>query len=226
MNYTELKRLFEIGRPIVRDSTFSYIHLAYKYKFDNYRLITDGELLIRGKDLNIPYFVKQFLELNGEVLMIANILYDKIISITFRTIKGNKAFIKLGNTKASFYGLGNLSEDFTFGKPILLVEGQLDRDMMSLIYKNTLGIMTNRLSKGQLKVLKYLSNKFILMLDNDDAGILGQKRIKQNLLGCKIYELNKDVRLKDAGDLVKLDITNKSLFNEIVENYKAQISLF
>ena len=30
-------------------------------------------------------------------------------------------------------------------------------------------------------------------------------------------------KLKDAGDLVKLDITNHRLYEEIVENYKQQI---
>ena len=47
MNYTNLKKLFNIGRPIDKDSNFSYIHFAYKNSKQNYRLITSGELYVR-----------------------------------------------------------------------------------------------------------------------------------------------------------------------------------
>ena len=158
--------------------------------------------------------------------MIANIIEDKVISIVFRSTDKNKEFIKVGTTKPSFYGLGELSKDFKYGTPIVLVEGHLDRDMMATIYPNTLGIMTSHLSKSQIKILNYLTNKFILMLDNDEAGREGQKSAKYQLKGNKLMELVHYNKLKDAGDLVKLDITNHRLYEEIVENYKQQIILF
>ena len=64
------------------------------------------------------------------------------------------------------------------------------------------------------------------MLDNDEAGKKGQSYAKYQLKGCKISELKHDISLKDAGDLVKLDITNHSKFEEIVSDYKLQIELF
>ena len=226
MNYTNLKKIFELGRPIIEDSNFPYIHFAYKFNKKNYRLITSGELLIRGRDLDIPQFLVQFMSFHNEAVMIANIIDNKIISIVFRSTDKNKEFIKVGTTKSSFYGLGELSEDFKYGTPILLVEGHLDRDMMATIYPNTLGIMTSHLSKSQINILSYLTNKFILMLDNDEAGIEGQKTAKYQLKGNKIMELKHYNKLKDAGDLVKLDITNHKLYEEIVENYKQQILFF
>lgn len=226
MNYDNLKDIFNLGRPVLEDSDNPYIHFAYKYKKQNYRLITSGELYVRGRNLDIPQYVLQFMSFHDSAVMIANIIEGKVISIVFRSLDHNKEFIKVGSTKSSFYGIGELSKDFRYGLPIILVEGHLDRDMMAEIYPNVLGIMTSHLSKSQVEILSYLTDKFILMLDNDEAGKSGQKSAKYQLKGNKILELKHDYRLKDAGDLVKLDITNHNLFEEVIENYKAQIDLF
>jgi len=226
MNYTNLKSIFNLGREIKEDSSFPYVHLAYKYNLKNYRLITSGELFIRGKDLFIPDYLIQFMNFHNEAVMIANIINNKVISIVFRSMDHNKEFLKFGTSKDMFYGLGDLSENFRFGDPILLVEGHLDRDMMKTIYPNVLAVTTNRLSNNQVSILTNLSNKFILMLDNDDAGRLGQRIAKNQLKGNKVLEFNHDYRLKDAGDLVSLDITNHKLFNDVLENYSNQILFF
>lgn len=226
MNYTNLKAIFELGRPITTDNNFPYLHFAYKYNKQNYRLISSGELFVRGRNLDIPSYIFEFLSYNEEVLMIANIVSDKVLSIVFRTIRGKKEFMKVGTTKSTFYGLGELDSKFKFGTPILLVEGHLDRDIMATIYPNTFGIMTSHLSKSQVELLTSLTNRFILMLDNDEAGISGQKAAKYQLKGSQVLELRKDNRLKDAGDLVKLDITNHSLSESILRDYKTQIELF
>jgi len=226
MNYDNLKAIFNLGRPITEDSKFSYIHYAYKYKPDNYRLITSGELFIRGKNLEIPQYLVQFMSYHGQAVMIANIIADKVINIVFRSINTNKEFMKVGSMKSTFYGLGKLSKDFKYGDTILLTEGHLDRDMMSIIFPNSLGIMTSHLSKSQVELLKGLTNKFILMLDNDEAGRKGQDYAKYQLKGCKVSELKHDIKLKDAGDLVTLDITNHTKFEDIISDYIMQIKLF
>lgn len=219
-----LTKIFNLGRAITSDDNFSYLHLAYKEKLDNYKLISSGELIIRGRNLDIPEFIKDFVIYNSEVLMIAEILNGLVLNITFRTIKGDKSFIKLGNTKAMLYGLGKLGDTFKYGTPILLVEGHLDRDVMATIYPYTLGIMTNRLSKVQVELLTGLTNKFILMLDNDEAGRVGTRNISYYLQGNRIDYLTHDPYLKDAGDLVKLELYNKNKYRELIELYKAQLN--
>lgn len=226
MDYTNLKKIFELGRPIIEDSKNSYIHFGYKNNKINYRLITSGEIYVRGKTLDIPQYVYQFMSFHQEAIMIANIIKNKVINIVFRSTDRNKEFLKVGTTKSTFYGIGELSKDFIYGTPIILVEGHLDRDMMATIYPNTLGVMTNHLSRSQVQLLNGLTNKFILMLDNDEPGQLGTKHAKYVLKGNKVMVLKHDVSLKDAGDLVKLEITNKQKYNDIIDNYKAQISLF
>ncbi len=99
MNYTNLKGIFELGRPIIEDSKNPYLHMAYKYNKQNYRLISSGELFVRGKHLYIPEFIIAFMSYHTEALMIANIIDDKVISIIFRSISGEKEFVKLRNYK-------------------------------------------------------------------------------------------------------------------------------
>lgn len=218
-----LTKLFNIGRPIIQDSTNPYLHIAYKYKLRNYRLITDGEMLIRGKDLDIPEYVKLFINSNHEALMIANIIQGKVVNIVFRTILGDKQFIKLGPTKLYLYGIGDLDEDFKYGDTLLIVEGNLDRDVMKQIYPNTIAIMTNILSKTQVELLKGMTNKFIFMLDNDEAGKKGTRIAKRQFKDCNIKILNHLSGRKDAGELAELELKNKHEYEFIIKFYKTQI---
>lgn len=226
MNYSNLKKLFDIGRPITKDDNNPYIHFAYTHNKQNYRLISSGEMFIKGKDIIIPEYVEQFMSFHNNALMIADIISNKIINIVFRSLDSNKEFLKYGSTKGIFYGLGELDTNFRYGDAILLVEGHLDRDVMATMHKNTLGIMTNRLSNSQLHLLTGLTNKFILMLDNDEAGRKGQSYAKHQLEGNQILELEKDIRLKDAGELVTYSRINPEMVDRILDNYKMQIEIF
>ena len=224
MKIDEITKLFNLGRPIIEDKDNPYLYLAKKYNFTNYRLISSGELLVRGKDLDIPEYVKQFMKFNNEALMIANIMNNKVISIVFRNLSGKKEFMKLGITKSTFYGLGQLDENFKYGDPILLVEGHLDRDRMSLIFKNTLGVMTNSLSESQANILKLMTDKVYLMLDNDEAGKIGTLKSKKLLKDIYVREINHDSRLKDAGDLVKLEMENHYDLKFLEDYYRMQLA--
>ena len=108
------RAIFELGRPIVEDSRHPYLHIAYKLKLNNYRVITDGELMVKGRNLEIPEYMKEFLRFHGEALMIANIINEKVISIVLRSINTKKEFQKVGVMKNMLYGLGQLSDNFKF----------------------------------------------------------------------------------------------------------------
>lgn len=104
MTIFQITQLFNLGRNITTiNKSNKYLYFAAKYKFTNYKLISSGELEIRGKNLDIPEYIKQFVHINNEVLMIANIINDEVISIIFRTINNDKQFIKLGIQKSIFY---------------------------------------------------------------------------------------------------------------------------
>ena len=224
---TDLDRVFNLGRPITEYSKMPYLYLVYKYKISNYRLITSGELLIKGKDIAIPHYIKIFLQHHQEAVMIANMINGLVTSLTFRSINTHKEFAKWGNTKLLCYGIGDLDKNFTYGDLIVLVEGHLDRDVMSkVIYKNTLGVMTSVISKNQEELLRGLTNNFILFLDNDDAGKWGNYKSKEMLAGCNVYIMKHYTGLKDAGDLIKLMINDsEGDLPFILQTYKNQIEI-
>ena len=124
MNYDNLKAIFNLGRPITEDSKFSYIHYAYKYQPDNYRLITSGELFVRGRNLQIPQYLVQFMSYHGEAVMMANIISNKVINIVFRSINTNAPFVadkiidykkEIWNEALTFLGINNLGwHSFSF----------------------------------------------------------------------------------------------------------------
>lgn len=219
----ELKKIFELGRVINTDSSNSYLHLAYKLKLNNYRVISNGELMINGKNLNVPEYMKEFLRFHGEALMIANTVNDKVLSIVLRSINTKKEFQKVGTSKNMFYGIGMLEKDFTFGKPIILVEGHLDRDAMSQFYPNVLAITTNKLSNSQIEILSHLTNRYILMLDSDSAGQSGIKDAQRRLKNCNITIFEHLSGMKDCGDLVKLERTNREEYEFVHMTYKAKV---
>lgn len=219
----DLKKIFELGRVIDKDSSNSYIHIAYKLKLNNYRIISNGELLVKGKDLPIPEYMKEFLRFHGEAIMIANTINNKVLSIVLRSINTKKEFQKIGTSKNMLYGLGMLDKNFKFGEPIILVEGHLDRDAMSQFYPNVLALTTNKISNTQAKILKYLSNRFILMLDADSAGQSGIKDAYYKLKGCSISQMQHISGMKDCGDLIKLERNNPSEYEFVEMLYKAMI---
>lgn len=223
----DLDNVFALGREIISPSTNPYLNTAYKYHLKNYKLISSGELLIKGKDYDIPHYIKVFLQFYQEVLMIANIIDDRVVNLTFRSISLKKEFNKWGTTKSMFYGLGDLDPNFKYGDMIVLVEGHLDRDMMKQLYPNVLGVMTSTLSNNQVELLTSLTNKVVLMLDNDEAGQYGMKRAKYQLKGCEIHILEHYQGLKDAGDLAKLEIYDPMNDLEYIKTlYKSKIDMW
>lgn len=227
--YENLKAIFNLGRLVTEDSDNSYLHLAYTYKLNNYKLITNGELIVNGKDLDIPSYMLQFLNFHGESIMIANIVNEKVISITLRSLDHNKEFMKIGTSKSMLYGLGNLNERFKYGDPLILVEGHLDRDVVyNLINKNVVALTTNKISKTQLQILNHLTNNFILLLDNDEAGMAGTKDSFYKLKGMKVHSYTSVLQssnIKDCGDLLKLSKNNPSEFNWTLSLIKSKVYL-
>ena len=216
-----MQELFEIGRLITEDSSNPYLHLAYVNKFTHYKLITYGEIFIKARNLNMPEFVRSFIQNKNQVLMMANIISGKVVGLTFRTVEGPKDFLTWGNNRGNFYGLGQLSPDFKYGDPIVLVEGLMDCDVVKQFYPNTLAVLTATLTKNQVAVLTRLTNNVILMLDNDDAGQQGTKKSIRSIQDkCSIRVFNHYPKLKDAGDIVKAELNKDENYDFIVNYYK------
>ena len=227
MNNTKDK-LYSISRIIENDNRNKYTFFASFFNMYNYRLITKAELLVKGKDLDIPVFIRNFIEDNSEVLLIFNNISGKSNGVLLRSMD-KKEFCNFGFGKGMFYGLGDLDETFKYGDTIILVEGAIDRDVCAkFLSKNCLGLLTSRLSNNQLEILTRLTNKVILALDNDDVGRQGEVSIRKELedRGVQVFDLElKAPDIKDLGDLLEFYRFKNPRFNDIINSYKYNIVL-
>lgn len=222
-------KLYSISRIIENDNRNKYTFFASNFNMYNYRLITNTELAIKGKDIDIPIFIRNFIEDNSEVLLIFNNISGKSNGVLLRAID-KKEFCNFGFGKGMFYGLGDLEEDFKYGDTIILVEGAIDRDVCAkFLSKNCLALLTSRLSNNQLEILTRLTNNVILLLDNDDVGRQGEVSIRKKLEERKINVHDLELKapdIKDLGDLLELYRFKNPRFNDIIESYKYNIGLY
>lgn len=219
-------RLYQLSRPITTDKT-KYEYIASHYNLSNYRTISSGEMSIRCKDLELPFYVRDFVSQHNEVVMMCNIINSEVSGIIFRALD-DKVFTNYGLGKGNFYGIGQLDDSFKYGDLIVLVEGAIDRDVCSLfITKNCLSILTSTVTNNQLQVLENLTNKVLLLLDNDEAGINGENQTIRKLKnrGITCYTINKSDLIKDLGDLLELKRKHDARADLIIQNYKTQVKI-
>lgn len=230
MSITPLE-LYKVSKEITEDKAHynKYTYLGHKYKFPHYRLLNLRDLMLSGLHQRLPIRQKQFIEEHGEVLLIANIVAGYIPLIQLRSIKGEKRFEVVGSQTKLFYGQGYLDKNFKYGDWIIIQEGVFDTDIMRGLYPNTLGTMTSKITNSQFELLKLLTNRVILIGDNDKPGRIGTKKNK-----TKLQENGFEVRLifqygdyKDTGEALGDTLLNNDglAFNQAVKYYKSKIDL-
>lgn len=89
---------------------------------------------------------------------------------------------KIPNVPATLFGLYDF-KNFNFNKDyIILTEGIKDALVIKTLYPYTLALNTAGLTSNTLNLIKSLTNKIILIYDNDKAGRLA---IKRDLISLK-----------------------------------------
>lgn len=197
-----------------------YIKVALQKGLSNYRLISSGQLLVSGlgaEDSPLPRYVKQFIVDEGLVLAI----FESLISPVYVILRSlhRKQFVAFGKSSGMFYGMGDWTA-FKHGDPIVLVEGPKDRDAIKDLYPFIGAARTNRLSTKQVITISHLTNKVIILFDNDEHGKDGYYRSKKSLeeAGVSVYFIKQFNKMKDTGELLDLD----DLDREIAERYYKQ----
>ena len=96
-----------------------------------------------------------------------------------------------------------------------------------MVLPNCLSVLTSVVTKNQLQVLKNLTNKVLLILDNDDAGNNGERSTKNKLnqAGITVYTIRKSYDIKDLGDLLELKRRNDIRADLIIQTYRAQVQI-
>lgn len=203
-----------------------YTYMASKYNYPHYRILSIGDLLKKKvvKDKDIPAYFMDFVGEQGEVLVVANIVNNKIPFIQARSLK-TKQFNVLGSQTRVPYGLGFLSKDFKYGDPIFLVEGIADCDTLRGLYPNVLGTLTAGLTVVQFEIVTRLTNKIVLAYDNDQAGRSAYKRDSKKLKEAGIANrcFIQYAHYKDVGDLSEeLYQGNTMQFETAYQYYQTQ----
>lgn len=223
-----LLELYKNSRIVNEATKYSpYMYLAKVYSLSNYRLITDGEFITKCKFIEYPKHVSSFISQHHNVLIIFNIINNIPVSCTLRAID-SKAFVDWNMTTGMLYNIGNIRDDFKYGDPLIIVEGNKDCDVCkTFLYGDTVAILTAAISKNQMQVLQNLTNRIILALDNDESGIRSTKnfmKYRARRFNASVFKYN--IRYKDFGDLADLLLKNNiDEFNNIITQYKTTLKI-
>ena len=214
-----LNEIYNMGDASVKDiKRNKYLYFMNKYK-TNYKFISASKLLI--SKLSLPEYLKDYLRTSGDSILIPNKINDTVYSLTFRNITGKKQFLKVGPTAHLFYGLGDLPEDFTYGIPIVIVEGNMDCDSIKQLYPYALATLTNSISANQIQILAYLTDKVIIAYDNDEAGKQGYWNAYNSLTkyGFKVKRFEHSRNVKDFGDMIEAQMTDPDMYEHLRHLY-------
>ena len=206
-----------------------YIKLAIERKFTHYRMCSVSELLELGLMKSFSYFAKDFINKNGEFLIIFNLVDGNPAGMVMRSLK-EKEFIDMSLTPIP-YGLDMMQSDFKYGDFVLLTEGPFDADSIRFVFKNTLASLTANITVKQAQILTTLTNKFVIAYDTDKAGNSGFQSSIDRLL-----QFNPDIivhRLpiyrgdKDLGEVEESRQKNDmSEYNSKVSHYKRFLKVY
>lgn len=197
-----LKELYNSAHEI--PETLKYYN---KYTWLGFNNIID----LRYLDVNDTFSRKTpidgYIKRYGRVLLMPNIVDNEIVDMSVRPIDTKESMLYLGLAGIP-YGIGKLNADFKYGDYIYLIEGIGDYGALKLIDQNinVLAIRSNGIPKDQYEIYASLTNKIIIIPDNDKAGksqISFTKKVFSGL-GVDVFVIDQFGLLKDSGDLVDI----------------------
>lgn len=219
-----IDQLWQKGKT-VETAVDPYTFIAVRYSRPNYKLFDISSLRIPSL-IEIPYHVKQFITGHKQVLGIANLIGHQAVSIVFRDLE-KKDFCTYAHVNGFCYGLGDL-QNLSYGDTIILVEGLKDRDALAQLTSNVVAVCGSTLSLLQREILCTITNKFIILYDNDDTGHKQSKHdefcFKKS--GCEVTIAHHPSGVKDAGTIVDQLWCGNSYDSELLQSYyKSQLRI-
>lgn len=217
-----LENIYKLPNTTLPDNGNKYVYHINHNSDTQYKVISS---ILALRIPNIPDFLRLYLERNGDCIIIPNKINDIIYSLTFRTLGDRKQFLKYGDVSHMLYNLGNLPDDFSYGTPLILLEGNLDCDVMRDIYPYAVASLTSDLSTNQIQLLSHLTNKVIVAFDNDVSGNKGYYMVKKKLEshGVTVHKFTHYNKLHDLGDLLQVKMSDQEEYQYISRSYKNQI---
>ena len=141
---------------------------------------------------------------------------NRVYGFTIRGYEKNYNVFRLTSNLPVIFGLYDF-EDFNFNKkkPIILTEGIKDALMLKTIYPYTLSLNTAGLTQNALNFVTALTDRFILIYDNDKPGRDATERDKAALREkeCRVFDFTPT--FKDCGKYIdhpkQFEILNLSI---------------
>lgn len=219
-----VEQLYNLPKVEQFDDANKYMYYMNRNE-TQYKLLSAHQII--NSVPNIPDFVYQHLVSTGDCILLPNIIDNQVYSLTFRSLKSDKRFLKYGEFSSLIYNMGNFPKDFTYGTPIMIVEGNLDCDVVKELYPYTVATLTATLTNNQLNIITHLTNKVILAFDNDEAGEKGYyiscSRLSKQ--GIRVFRFNHRDDLKDFGDLIELKRNDIQDYYNVIDDYKTDLRL-
>lgn len=226
----DLNRLFHLSEPLVQGdrSLSKYTMWALDHQLQNYRIVTLGTILNLNKEdpqNPPPGYVVSFVNDKARVLAIFNVANGQVVQCVLRDLRSHD-FLTLTSGHQLPYRIGLLPKERTYLDPIVVVEGTIDADVLSIVEPNTIACLTSGLSKLNLEIVSYLTNHVILAYDKDETGqksIRGD-RWKLREHGIKVSVLEHPLDFKDPGDLAQCVLEGRDIEVQMaLMNYKVNL---
>lgn len=175
---------------------------------------------------------------HNKVLLIPHKLNGVVISLLLKPMLGPGNPLTLTTNNHIPFNVGNFSKDFKYGDPIIIVEGVGDLGGLLLLNNNLniISLNTSSLPKKQYDIVAAMTNKVLLLTDNDSTGEtnakLMQRTFRKNGVDAEI--LTQYNSFKDTGDLVDLlldykktnNIYSKERLIEAQKYYKTLLDIY
>lgn len=148
------------------------------------------------------------------------IMPHKVYGFILRGYEKSYNVFRISQNLPVVFGLYDFIDyDFSSPPPIILTEGVKDALVLKTVYPYTLSLNTAGLTQNSIQIVSSLSNKFILIYDNDKAGKEASKR-DMNVLkdkGCKA--INIIPSYKDVGKYIDNPMQLKILYSTIKQYF-------
>lgn len=166
-------------------------------------------------------------------------LEGHVVGFTGRIYKDNNGPKYLNSRETPLFRKGQILFNYhrakkyiQLQKEVILVEGNMDAIRMYINdFKNTLALMGTSLTEEQVRILKNLRSKVILMLDNDEAGLTATYTVGEELIksGIEVFVIRLSGKkdpdeyiLSFGAEAMKENIERPLSFLEFKLNYLKQ----
>lgn len=200
--HSKIKEYYSKARPIP-----SALFENNKYAFLGYNNIVEigyldiNDIIQSNKSDVLDSYISRF----GQVLLFPNRINGEIVNLFIRPLNEKTALLKLGNSSFP-YNMGNLAAGFKFGDPIILVEGIADLGALKLLDPslNIIAMQSVSIPNEYYVFLQGLTDKVIILNDNDKAGNIAKFKTAKTLQAYKITPkiVDQYAGLKDTGDIL------------------------